>query len=164
VAAPVIRMLRPSKPAITHPPRPLRNARIPATRRCCYRFAFFLASRRKILPSVTLSRANQDRLLKVKGNGAITEASYRKAFGLIPDPDRHGKRVWLKSKVLRKFVFEPSAVSSAMTQLGKSAVIVSSNQGLMAQQQRVPRLKIKDYFYVLDEQKLRALRSDKDRR
>jgi len=150
-------MLRPSKPAITHPPRPLRNARIPATRRCCYRFAFFLASRRKILPSVTLSRANQDRLLKVKGNGAITEASYRKAFGLIPDPDRHGDRVWLKSKVLQTSVFQPGAIQSAIGQLVKSGVAVPSNKGLVAQQQRVPGLNIKEYFYVIDLEKLRAL-------
>ena len=113
---------------------------------------------------VKFLRANQDRLLKVKGNGAITAESYQDAVGLIPDPAHHGKRVWLKSKVLQKSVFEPSAVSSAMTQLGKSAVIVPSSRGLMAQQQRVPRLNIKDYFYVLDGQKLRALSGDKDHR
>jgi hypothetical protein len=107
-------------------------------------------------------RANRDRLLKVKGNVAITERSYEEAIGLIPDPSRHGKQVWLKSKLLQETVFSPSTFESAVTQLGETSVIVHSSKGLASRQQRVPGLD-RDYFYILDSKKLRTLSSDNDR-
>jgi hypothetical protein len=42
-------------------------------------------------------------------------------------------------------------------------VIQKSKAGLKAQQQRVPGLTIKEYFYVIDSEKLRALNGGKDR-
>jgi hypothetical protein len=87
---------------------------------------------------------NQDQLLKVKGNGAITQRSYQKTIGLIPDPDRHGKQVWLKTKVVKKSVFPPGVAGSAVTKLVNNGVVSAS------QQQRVPGLKIKEYFYEID--------------
>jgi putative DNA primase/helicase len=103
-------------------------------------------------------RGNRDRLLKVNGKAAFTKDSYREAVGLFPDPDRHGNRVWLKSRVLQTSVFQPGAMQSAVTQLGKSGIIVPSRKGLVAQQQRVRGLNVKDYFYVIDVEKLRALK------
>jgi hypothetical protein len=101
--------------------------------------------------------ANADRLLKVKGNGVITERSYPKAIGLIPDPNRHGKQVWLKSKVVKKSVFPPGVADSAVTTLVNNGVMSAS------QQQRVPVLNDKEYFYAVDLIKLRALNKGKDR-
>ena len=76
-------------------------------------------------------RANRGRLLKVKGNGAITNVSYRGSVGLIPDPDRHGKRVWLKSKVLQTSVFQPGAFFHAVEKLKKFGAIVPASNGSM---------------------------------
>jgi hypothetical protein len=101
--------------------------------------------------------ANGGRLLNIKSNGAITERSYQKAIGLVPDPDRHGKQVWLKSKLLKKSVFPPGVADSALTKLVNNGVMSGS------QQQRVPGLNIKEYFYAVDSRKLRALNKDKDR-
>jgi hypothetical protein len=98
---------------------------------------------------------NQDQLLKVKGNGEITERSYQKAIGLIPDPGRHGKQVWLKSKLLKKSVFPPGVADSAVTKLVNNGVMSAS------QQQRVPVLGGKEYFYEIDSEKLRALNRGK---
>jgi hypothetical protein len=53
---------------------------------------------------------NQDQLLKVKDKGAITKDSYQEAVGLVPNPARHGKRVWVKSTVFRKSVFQPGTL------------------------------------------------------
>jgi hypothetical protein len=106
---------------------------------------------------------NCDQLPAIKGNGAITEESYQQTVGLRPDPARHGKRVWVKSAVLRKSVFPTGAFESAVAKLVKSGVIVPSNKGLVARQQRVPGLNIKEYFYVVDSQKLHELNKDKDR-
>ena len=108
-------------------------------------------------------RANRGRLLKVKGNGAITNVSYRGSVGLIPDPDRHGKRVWLKSKVLQTSVFQPGAFFHAVEKLKKFGAIVPASNGSMSQQQRVPFLGIKEYFYVIDPKKLRTPNRDSHR-
>jgi hypothetical protein len=60
-------------------------------------------------------------------------------------------------------VFPSGSFGSAVTELVKSSVIVLSSKGLVAQQQRVPGLNIKEYFCVVDSQKLRELIKDKDR-
>ena len=78
-------------------------------------------------------------------------------------PDQtHGKRIWLKSCVLRDSIF-PDASDSALQHLVTAGVIEKSKRGLTARQQRVPGLKIKDYFYVIDPEKLSALNGGKDR-
>lgn len=105
---------------------------------------------------------NQDQLLAIKGNGKITEKSYPQAVGLRPDPARHGKQVWLKSKVVKEYVFPPGVADSAVTKLVNNGVMSAS------QQQRVPGLNIngrniKEYFYKVDLKKLRALNKHKDR-
>jgi hypothetical protein len=101
--------------------------------------------------------ANAGRLLKVRGDGAITERSFKKAIGLIPNPDHHDGKVWLKSKVLQKSVFSPGTFESVVKKLGDSDVIVLSSSGLASRQQRVPGLDIREYFYVIDAEKLRTL-------
>jgi putative DNA primase/helicase len=100
-------------------------------------------------------QANRHKLIRVKHNGAITEETYQQAVGLIPDPNRHGKRLWLKSTVFHDNVF-PDVSDSALKQLVKAQVIEKSKGGLTARQERVPGLR-KDYFYVIDPEKLYAL-------
>ena len=50
-----------------------------------------------------------------------------------------------------------SAESHSWSQLEKSGVVTPSRTGLVAQQQRVPGLNIKEYFYVIDLERLRAI-------
>jgi hypothetical protein len=77
-------------------------------------------------------------------------------------PDQtHGEREQLKSSVFRDSIF-PDAFDSAFRQLMTAEVIQKSKAGLVAQQQRVPGLNIKEYFYVIDSEKLRALNRGKD--
>jgi putative DNA primase/helicase len=100
-------------------------------------------------------RANRDRLLKRSGERDITRSAYREAIGLRPD-QTHGKRTWLKSSVFRDSIF-PDATDSALGRLVTAEVILKSKAGLVAQQQRVSGLNIKEYFYVIDSEKLGAL-------
>jgi hypothetical protein len=63
--------------------------------------------------------------------------------------------IWLKSRILRDSIF-PDTVDSAL-QFVTAGVIDWSKGGLTARQQRVLGLNIKDYFYVIDLEKLPAL-------
>jgi hypothetical protein len=100
-------------------------------------------------------RTNRDRLLQRSREEDVTRSAYREAIGLRPD-QTHGKRTWLKSSVFRDSIF-PDATDSALGRLVTAEVILKSKAGLVAQQQRVPGLNIKEYFYVIDSEKLRAL-------
>jgi hypothetical protein len=72
-------------------------------------------------------------------------------------PDQtHGKRIWLKSHLLRDSIF-PDASDSALRHLVTTGVIEKPKGGLTARQQRVSGLTIKHYFYVIDPEKLRVI-------
>ena len=100
-------------------------------------------------------RANRDRLLKRSGERDITRSAYREAIGLRPD-QTYGKRTWLKSSVFRDSIFS-DGTDSALGRLVTAEVILKLKAGLVAQQQRVPGVNIKEYFYVIDSERLRAL-------
>ena len=73
-------------------------------------------------------------------------------------PASHGRRIWLKSKVLRDSIF-PDDTDIALGRLANAGVLLTSK----AEQQRVPGLKIKEYFYIFDSKKLNALREPKEK-
>jgi len=129
----------------------------------CYRAAIASQPGLSISAPVAIARLikylddNIKKLPEASGKQPITKSTWRRAIGLRSIPAQHGRRIWLKSKVLRDSIF-PDDSDIALGHLANAGVLVKSK----AEQQRVPELKIKEYFYIFDSKKLNALREPKE--
>ena len=107
-------------------------------------------------------RSHRKELLKPDGKHPLTTQSYRTALGVRPSTKRHGNCVWLKTPAFRElFANFHEAVAKRLVAVG---IIRVDKKGHMTQQQRIPGLGTKEYFYVIDRVKLRAARKPRTNR